>query len=160
MHCARRAVMTGPTARYATPADLDFVSQDGYVARGVIARKIAAREVVIAERAGTPVGYARIEYLWSRVPYLALIRVVPPQERRRGTGRALLGFVEQELAAAGHRVYLSSSQADEGEPQAWHLHMGFVECGRLTGINDGDIDEIFYRKPLDVERPGRAPETA
>lgn len=133
--------------RYATPRDLDFVSQDGYLPRSRIRTKIAAREVVVAERDGRSLGYARIEYLWSRLPYLALIRVLP-ESRRQGVGRALLVFLERELGAAGHEMLLSSSQADEPEPQQWHRHMGFHDCGRLEEINPGGVAEVFFRKPF------------
>ena len=133
--------------RNATPRDLDFVNQDGYVPVHTVARKIEAGEVLVAERDSVPVGYARIEYLWSRMPYIALIRVLP-DSRRHGVGRALLAFLEEQLRAAGHSVLLSSSQADEPEPQAWHRHMGFVECGRLEAINADGVDEVFFRKEL------------
>jgi GNAT superfamily N-acetyltransferase len=132
--------------RYATAADLDFVTQDGYVPRDTVARKIEAREVVLAEVGTVPTGYARIEFLWSRLPFLALIRVLP-DARRQGVGRAILAFLEGELREAGHALLLSSSQADEPEPQAWHRHVGFVDCGRLEGVNEG-VDEIFFRKEL------------
>jgi L-amino acid N-acyltransferase YncA len=133
--------------RYASQSDLAFVAQDNYVPADIVARKIDAREVVVAERLSSLVGYARIEYLWSRIPYLALIRVMPDSQRL-GVGRAMLAFLEVELRAAGHRALLSSSQADEPEPQTWHRHMGFVECGRIEGINEGDVDEIFFRREL------------
>jgi GNAT superfamily N-acetyltransferase len=135
--------------RYAALSDKDFVSQDGYLPAETVARKIEAGEVIVAERESAPVGYARVEYLWSKLPYLALIRVVP-DSRREGVGRALLQFLEKELHTAGHRVLLSSSQADEAEPQAWHRHMGFVESGRLAGINADGVDELFFRKDLRV----------
>jgi len=35
---------------------------------------------------------------------------------------------------------------DEPEPQAWHRHMGFVECGIINGINENGIGEVFFRK--------------
>ncbi len=133
--------------RYANPSDLDFVSQDGYIPAATIVRKIEAREVIVAERQSVRVGYARIEYLWSKLPYMTLIRVLP-DSRHQGVGRALLRFLERELHAAGHRVLLSSSQADEREPQMWHWHVGFAECGRLEAINDGGVDEVFFRKEL------------
>lgn len=31
--------------------------------------------------------------------------------------------------------------------EAWHRHMGFEECGFITGINDG-VGELFLRKAL------------
>lgn len=137
------------SVRYAAPRDIDFVAQDGYVPVATIERKIDASEVVVAELDSLPVGYLRLEYLWSKLPYIGLIRVLPAA-RRRGVGRALLRFLEMELREAGHRVLLSSSEAGEPEPQAWHRHMGFVECGRLEAINEGGVDEIFFRKELQV----------
>jgi GNAT superfamily N-acetyltransferase len=133
--------------RYASQSDLGFVAQDDYIPADTVARKIEAREVVVAEHVASLAGYARIEYLWSRIPYLALIRVMPDSQRL-GVGRAMLAFLEGELRGAGHRMLLSSSQADEPEPQDWHRHMGFVECGRIEGINEADVDEIFFRKEL------------
>ena len=125
--------MTAVTVRPARAADLPFLAQDGYIGEDRVARQIAAGEVWIAEHAAAPLGYLRLEYLWGRVPYIALVRVLPEQ-RRRGVGRALLAAVEQQVAAAGHPWLYSSSQADEPEPQEWHRHMGFAECGFLAGI--------------------------
>jgi GNAT superfamily N-acetyltransferase len=133
--------------RFATLHDASFVGQDGYVPRDVIVRKIENREAVVAEREGEPVGYVRIEYLWSMLPYIAIIRVVP-ECRRQGIGRAMLSFLETWLCEQGHTTLYSSSQANEPEPQAWHRHMGFKECGIIAGINEGDIGEVFFRKRL------------
>lgn len=133
--------------RYAEHDDIEFVGQDGYITAQTLARKIEAAEVVIAESGSIPVGYARVEYLWSRLPYIALIRV-RHEHQRQGVGRAILRFLERQLLEAGHGVLMSSSQADEPEPQRWHRSMGFHECGRLQGINTGDVDEIFFRKEL------------
>jgi GNAT superfamily N-acetyltransferase len=137
--------MSAVTVRPARDADLAFVAQDGYVGEDRVARQIAAGEVWIAEDAGMPLGYLRLEYLWGRVPYIALIRVLP-EHRGRGTGRALLSAAEQHASAAGHPWLYSSSQADEPEPQAWHRRMGFSECGFLAGVNERGVGEVFFRK--------------
>lgn len=133
--------------RFATSGDLAFVSQGSGIAPEIIRRKIDAREVVVAERSSRLVGQARLEYLWSTIPYLALIRVLEG-ERRMGVGRALLEFIETFLKSQGHAVLYSSSQVDEPEPQAWHRHVGFVECGIIAGINRGGVGEVFFRKQL------------
>lgn len=133
--------------RRAQPADLAFVSQDGYVSREIVARKIDAGEVYLALLQDEPVAYLRLEYLWSIEPYIGLIRVLEPH-RRQGVGRRLLAFVEDELRRGGHTALFSSSQADEAEPQAWHRHMGFQECGIIAGINEGGVGEVFFRKSL------------
>ena len=133
--------------RFATLADLDFVAQDHYIPTEVVRHKIEHKEVVVAERRGSPVGYARLEYLWSTVPYIALIWVLP-EHRRQSAGKAMLRFMEDYLRENGHEQLLSSSQVDEAEPQAWHRHVGFEECGLIGSINDGGIGEVFFRKRL------------
>jgi N-acetylglutamate synthase-like GNAT family acetyltransferase len=126
---------------------LEFVRQDHYLPAAVVRRKIEWQEIVVAEISGTLVGYVRLEYLWSVVPYVALIHVSPGY-RRRGVGKALLAHTEEFLRGQGHTALYSSSQADEAEPQAWHRHVGFEECGLIAGVNEGGIGELFFRKSL------------
>lgn len=132
-------------ARLAGPADLDFVSQDGYIPRERIACKIARGECFIVCWQDQPVGYLRLEYLWSLVPYIALI-YVQEAHRMQGCSRVLLDFVIRHLEGQGYHCLYSSSQADEPTPQAWHRHMGFEECGVINGINEGGVGEIFFRR--------------
>ncbi len=135
------------SVRFALPADADFVRQDQYLPPEIVRRKIEWREIIVAEIDGGPAGYLRLEYLWSKIPYIALIRVAPEQ-RRRGVGKALLTFAEEFLRGEGHTALYSSSQVDEAEPQAWHRHVGFAECGVIGGINEGGVGELFFRKRL------------
>jgi len=135
--------------RFANQVDLDgcIALDHPTMSAEVIKRKIEQREIIVAEKAGRLVGYLRIEYLWSIVPYIALIWVVEDQ-RREGIGRAMLRYLENVLREQGHTALYSSSQANEPEPQAWHRHVGFEECGFIAGINEGGIGEIFFRKSL------------
>jgi ribosomal protein S18 acetylase RimI-like enzyme len=134
--------------RFAVPEDLAWcATRDHHIPPEIIVRKIKLSEILVAEMEGESVGYLRLEYLWSVVPYIALIGVVE-QHRRQGVGRAMLDFLEAHLRAVGHSVLMSSSQVNEPEPQAWHRHMGFEECGILTGINAGGVGEVFFRKAL------------
>ncbi|MEM1043067.1 MAG: GNAT family N-acetyltransferase [Bacteroidota bacterium] len=139
------------TVRTAFESDLVFVSQDGHLPSPAVRRKVGDGDVYIARRGDKPVGYLRLEWLWSKLPYIELILVLQPH-RRVGVGRALLAHVEAEASSRGHTVLYSSSQADEPEPQAWHRRMGFEECGLLAGVNDGGIGEVFFRKSLDTIR--------
>jgi len=135
--------------RFANQTDLDgcIALDHPTMPVEVIKRKVEQREIIVAERAGRLVGYLRFEYLWSVVPYIALIWVVEDQ-RQQGIGRAMLHYLENVLLEQGHTVLYSSSQANEPEPQAWHRHVGFKECGFITGINEGGIGEVFFRKNL------------
>ena len=132
--------------RFASPSDLSFLQQRSHAPAEIVKRKVEWREIIVAERRGALVGALHLEYLWSLVPYIALIYVLP-EHQRQGVGRALLLFVETFLRQQGHAALYSSSQADEREPQAWHRHAGFEECGIIAGINEG-VGEVFFRKRL------------
>lgn len=136
----------GISVRFAAHADLNFLQQRSPVPAEIMKRKVDWREVIIAERRGGLVGALHLEYLWSLVPYVALIYVLP-EHQGRGVGRALLRFAETFLREQGHDTLYSSSQADEREPQAWHRRAGFEECGIIAGINKG-VGEVFFRKGL------------
>jgi len=131
-------------------SDSTFVGQDHYIPESSLHRKIEAGEVFIALKEDQPAGYLRLDFLWSIVPYIALIWV-QEDHRRKGCGKALLTCVESYLKQRGHTVLFSSSQVNEAEPQAWHRHMGFEECGVINEINEGGIGEIFFRKKLKEE---------
>lgn len=133
--------------RCATQDDLGFVSQDGYLPDSIVGRKVSDGDVFVALWRGELVGYLRLEWLWSKIPYVELIWGAEPH-RRTGVGRALLAHTEADVASRGHIALYSSSQADEPEPQAWHRHMGFEECGLLAGLNEGGVGEVFFRKAL------------
>lgn len=136
----------GATIRFAVAADAEFLTRHVYVSEEVIGRKIALDEYVVVTSADQLVGFLQLEYLWSLVPYIGLIRVLPDY-RRQGLGTAMLNFVERFLYEREFRSLYSSSQADEPDPQVWHRRVGFEECGVITGINDG-VDEVFFCKTL------------
>jgi L-amino acid N-acyltransferase YncA len=135
------------SVRFAEPADLAVVLSQNYIPAERMARLIEQRQVVVAEQAGMPVGYACLDFLVVTTPFLGIIRVFDDY-RRRGVGQAILRFLEEHLRALGHETLYSSSQADEPEPQAWHRRVGFEECGFIDGLNRGGVGEVFFRKRL------------
>ena len=134
--------------RKASLADLKWCERvDSHVEPAVLARKIETGEVFCALSGNQRVGYLRLEYLWSKIPYIGLI-LVEEQMRGRGIGRAMLEHISSALRQQGHTALYSSSQVDEPAPQAWHRSVGFCECGILNGINQGGIGEVFFRKDI------------
>jgi GNAT superfamily N-acetyltransferase len=133
--------------RPATTTDAVFVTKNSHLSETVILRKASLGEVIVADMNGILIGFCLVEYLWSKVPYIGLIRV-EENHRRQGCGRAMLQFLETTLRDRGHKKLYSSSQADEPAPQTWHRKMGFEECGIIAGINEEGIGEIFFRKDL------------
>lgn len=134
--------------RFAGPEDLEWcVVEDNHVTEKVIRNKIVNDEIIVAEIDGELIGYIRLEFLWSTVPYIGVI-FVEDAYRNAGIGRKLIAYLEEHLRAHGHDVVMSSSQVNEPEPQAWHRSVGFKECGIINELNEGGIGEIFFRKSL------------
>lgn len=134
--------------RFAQMNDADWcIANDRFAPAAMIRRKIGFEEILVAEIEGQLVGYLRLEYLWSKIPYIALIFVVENQQKQ-GLGRALVSWVEEYLRDKDHSALLSSVQLDNPSAQEWHRKLGFEECGILNGINRGGIGEVFFRKSL------------
>jgi len=150
--------------RFAELKDLDFCIKsdfkhvDAYRGRGFmkkyLRRRIEAKDVIVAEVDGNPVGYLRIEYLGLIIPSLGII-VIDEKYRRKGIGTAMISFLEEYLLKhSGHKVFTydsnavlySSAEATAIESQAWHRAARFVECGIIAGCNEGGIGEIFSEK--------------
>ena len=133
--------------RLADLSDLDFLSQDGYLPKDVVKRKIEQKECFILFVDDQPAGYLWLDYFWSLLPFITLIQIAEAYQKRN-YGRDLLKFVEDTLRKWDFYNLYSSSQVDDPYMQAWYRHMGFEECGIINGINDGGIGEVFFRKHL------------
>ena len=136
------------SVRFGTPDDLDqVVDFDRSTKKGHLMWKLQNNEIVLAEADGVLLGYVRVEYLWSKYPYIGLI-IVRKDRQKQGVGRRMLAFLETDLKHQGIDKLYSSSQVNEPEPQAWHRYMGFEECGVINGINEVHIGEVFFCKKL------------
>jgi len=133
--------------RLAVTGDLDFIKQKSGLPRERLLQKIQRDEILILSVNDEPVGHLWFAFLWSEIPFIDLI-YIKQDYQKRGLSRVLLGFLEAYLQKSGYDVLYSSSQMDEPEPQAWHRHVGFKECGVITGLNDGGIGEVFFRKVI------------
>lgn len=134
--------------RFAIEKDIEAcISFDHSKKRGIISNKIEMKEIIVAEYDAAIIGYLKIEYIWSILPYISLI-YIKKEFRGNGIGTKMLKFLESFLLSKGYRLLLSSSQVNEIEPQSWHRSKGFEECGILSGINEGGIGEVFFKKML------------
>jgi GNAT superfamily N-acetyltransferase len=134
--------------RSAESRDLRWLAEhDGHLDARVLAGKVASGEVLVAEVDGAIAGLLRFDLLWSAVPFVAQVRVLD-HFQRLGVGRALLDALAERARASGATFLLSSATCDEREPQAWHWAVGFEECGQLSGINEGGVAEVVFRRPV------------
>ena len=135
------------TVRLANPTDIRYLMREAYLSEDMILRKIDQGEIFLLSVENQLAGYLRLEFLWSTIPYIALMWI-EEKYRKNGYSRLLLHFLADHLHQKSFRTLYSSSQVGEAQPQSWHRHMGFIECGILNGINEGGIGEVFFKKTI------------
>jgi GNAT superfamily N-acetyltransferase len=148
-----RALADESVVSFATAADQHWLvlnDSNRYVSPDLVDLKIEAREYIVARFRGEVVGYIRFSCFWSFIPMIDII-AVQESLRRMGIGRALLGFLEEHARSTEQTIILSSSQADEPEPQAWHRAVGFNDAGAIVDLSPlQDMPEIVF-----INRLGR-----
>ena len=103
--------------------------------------------VYVAEEDDDIIGYARLEFIWLEIPYLALI-TLEDEFQGQGIGTAMVHRISEDLVTQGHTSLYTSSVVMEPRPQSFHRKCGFKECGIIAGMNPKGIGEIFFVKKL------------
>jgi ribosomal protein S18 acetylase RimI-like enzyme len=84
---------------------------------------------------------------WGAIPFMDFI-YTEPDFRRRGVAMRLLAEWERTMFSRGLRLLMTSSVADEPEPQAWHEARGFRRAGSLDLAPHQSEAEVFFVKSL------------
>lgn len=105
---------------------------------------LSAKRIFVAEENGKVVAYLTYYIIWGNTPYIELLRVTSPYQRK-GIGRKLLSALEKELKKKGYKVLLSSSERINKIGNIFHKRAGFKPIGELNMIYGR---ELFYKKKL------------
>lgn len=133
------------TTRLARLGDLDALRVlDSWPSEKSWNRLIGNGEVMVLEEGGAVVGMLHYAVLWATVPFLCQI-MIAEAHRGKGHSRLMIDALAEHLRSEGYVALLSSSQTDEPEPQAWHVHLGFTSNGILENIEDEGIGEVVFR---------------
>ncbi len=119
-----------------------------------IARAQERHAWLVAETAGTVVGYAYGGEWMSRAAYRWTCTVsvyLEPGRRRTGAGRALYEALFLRLAARGHRTALAGVTLPNPPSEGLHRALGFAPVGvfRGVGFKDGTWRDVaWFQRPL------------
>lgn len=140
--------MGEPVVEVAGPADIArLTALDAHIDPAWVARCVAAGEYFVAREAGDIVGFLRFTWFWRTMPYMELIMIQEGRRRER-IGSRLLAAWETAMRGEGAELVITSSMADEPDPQAWHRRNGFSESGELTFGHLQTTPEVFFVKRL------------
>jgi len=137
-----------PIVRLAQNSDIPTLQVlDPRPKEDILKQKIENKEIIVLELDKKVIGLVRYAILWTTVPFIGLIEIAN-EHHKKGYSVLLLDFLKEHLRKQGYIALLSSSQTDEPEPQAWHVHMGFKTNGIIENIADDGIGEVVYRLML------------
>lgn len=129
--------------RYVEEADRQFwYTMDGHLAETEFMNKVRDKRGYIALENDTPVGILRYNLFWDNIPFCTLL-FIHHRFRKKGYGRRLMEFWEQDMRAAGHGMVLVSTQVDE-DAQHFYRKIGYKDCGSLV------MDIPGYEQPMEM----------
>lgn len=129
--------------KYVTLEDKDFwFSLDRHLAESEFEKKVRDSQGYVLFDNGIPKGLLRYNLFWDNTPFCTLL-FVSPLSQRRGYGRKLMEFWENDMKSQGYGMVLVSTQVNE-DAQHFYRKIGYKDCGGFT------IDIPGYEQPMEM----------
>ena len=121
---------------------------DKHLPEAEFEKKVRDKQGYVLFDGQTPVGLLRYNLFWDTVPFCNLI-FIDWDYQRKGYGRKLMEFWENEMKALGHDMVLVSTQADE-TAQHFYRKLGYRDAGVLLLNVPGHEQpmELFFVKGI------------
>ena len=111
--------------------DVEVLSElDRHLRKENLPRKIRDKEILVLRKDDKIVGWLRYGYFWDNLPFMNLLFILEPY-RFQGLGSRLVAHWEQAMTERGHRIVMTSTQADE-EGQHFYRKLGYRDIGGLS----------------------------
>lgn len=131
--------------RQVATADKEFwFSLDKHLSEAEFAKKVRDKQGYVVTLDSVAVGLLRYNLFWDNTPFCTLL-YIDKEFQRKGYGKALMSFWENEMKSLGYDWVLVSTQSDE-EAQHFYRALGYEDCGSLNAP-DQPV-EIFLGKHL------------
>ncbi|MCI8590662.1 MAG: GNAT family N-acetyltransferase [Clostridiales bacterium] len=135
--------------RYVQEEDQSFwFSLDPHLSKEEFLWKVAQKRGYVLLDDQMPVGLLRYHLFWDQIPFCTLL-YIEQAKQKRGYGRMLMAFWEQEMKERGHQMVMTSTRTDE-EAQHFYRKLGYQEAGGLilTVSAYAQPMELFFVKAL------------
>jgi GNAT superfamily N-acetyltransferase len=129
----------------ATLNDYNYLlERDHHISKEMLEQKINLGEILIAKENQQAIGYLRYGYFWDNFPFMNLL-FVEEAYRRKGIGRQLVDFWENQMKEQGHKQVMTSSLANE-DGQFFYRKLGYKDAGSL--LFPDEVLEVIFIKSL------------
>ena len=129
--------------RYASETDrLFWRTLDNHLSESELAIKIRDNRAYIISANDKPAGVMRYNLFWDMIPFLTFI-YFKESHRGKGLGRQAIYFWENEMFQLGHKMVMTSTQADE-QAQHFYRKLGYKDRGSIF------FDNTPFEQPQEI----------
>ena len=129
--------------RHANKTDFSWLKEnDAHISEDTLKTKIDCKEIYIAEVDDKYIGWLRYSLFWDNMPFMNLIYFFDGY-RRKGYGKKLVEYWENEMRQKGHKNVLTSTLSNE-EAQHFYGKLSYKEIGGFK-LEDEAYEIIFHK---------------
>ena len=129
--------------RYLTASDKAFWYRlDKHLPETEFENKVRTKRGYILLLDEKPIGLLRYNLFWDNTPFCTML-FVDPEYQRKGYGKQLMEYWENDMKQQGYGMLLTSTQVDE-EAQHFYRKLGYKDCGGFV------IDVPEYAQPMEM----------
>lgn len=129
--------------RYVSMEDKAFwYKLDRHLAESEFARKVRDQQGYVLFDQGKPQGILRYNLFWDNTPFCTMLFVDWPAQKR-GYGKQLMDFWENDMRIQGYGMVMTSTRVDEGA-QHFYRKLGYKDCGGFI------MDIPGFEQPMEM----------
>lgn len=125
-------------------ARFDSLTKRGSARYTDIVAALDSERVFVAEIGSRVAGFLMLTDRLLGHPFIELV-VVSADFRRQGVATTLIDSVIGKLS--GRRCFTSTNESNTAA-QSLFQQLGFVACGRIEGLDEGDPEIVYYNDVL------------
>lgn len=129
--------------KYVEDSDKEFwYSLDKHLPEAEFNKKVRDKQGYVLFDDGNPVGLLRYNLFWDNTPFCTML-FVDWTKQKKGYGRELIQFWEEDMKKQGYGMMMTSTQVDE-EAQHFYRKLGYKDCGGFT------VDIPGFEQPMEM----------
>ena len=129
--------------KYVEDTNKEFwYSLDKHLPEAEFNKKVRDKQGYVLFDDGNPVGLLRYNLFWDNTPFCTML-FVDWSKQKKGYGRALMQFWEEDMKKQGYEMIMTSTQVDE-EAQHFYRKLGYKDCGGFT------VDIPGFEQPMEM----------
>ena len=119
-----------------------WYSLDKHLPESEFAKKVRDKQGYVLFDDGIAVGLLRYNLFWDNTPFCTML-FVDWSQQKKGYGRIMMQFWEEDMKKQGYGMVMTSTQVDE-EAQHFYRKLGYKDCGGFT------VDIPGFEQPMEM----------